>query len=214
MKALDFMDRKADGTPRKKHRLLILLCLLIFIALLIPQGGEIYEPDFLLGYDVYVRPSYVVSESATPQKWAITDKATEKAIFRLCQKMDTYQAKDMTEILLGGVFDGLQMDHMIYLAAGKYCYIIRPMEWENGINAQEEVADEMYGKPLLEVNRFSLWGKDADTDLFSYLKSANLEETIGLNSTMSWYSSLNQEEFDDLLALLETVGEENAELID
>lgn len=208
------MDRKADGTPRKKHRLLILLCLLIFIALLIPQGGEIYEPDFLFGYDVYVRPSYVFAEDAQLQTWKVTDRNTEKALFRLCQKMDTYQAKDMTEILLGGVFDGLQMDHMIYLAAGKYCYIIRPMEWENGINAQEEVADDMYGKPLLEVNRLSLWGKNGDTDLFSYLNSADLEETIGLNSTVSWYSTLTQEEFDEVLALLETVGEENAELID
>lgn len=214
MKALDFMDRKADGTPRKKHRLLILLCLLIFIALLIPQGGEIYEPDFLLGYDVYVRPSYVVSESATPQKWAITDKAAEKAIFRLCQKMDTYRAKDAVDVLLGGVSNGICLDHVIILEAGKYCYTIRPMEWGNGINAQEAVADDMYGKPLLEVNRFSLWGKDADTDLFSYLKSTNLEETIGLDGTWSWYSTLTQEEFDEVLALLETVGEENAELID
>ena len=87
------------------------------------------------------------------------------------------------------------------------------MEWENGINAQEVVADDMYGRPLLEVNRFSLWGKGADTDLFSYLDFANLEETIGLEGTWSWYSTLTQEEFDELLALLETVGESNAELV-
>ena len=82
MKALDFMDRKADGTPRKKHRLLILLCLLIFIALFIPQGGEIYEPDFLFGYDVYVRPSYVFAEDAQLQTWKVTDRNTESSISR------------------------------------------------------------------------------------------------------------------------------------
>lgn len=213
MKALDFMDRKADGTPRKKHRLLILLCLLIFIALLIPQGGEIYEPDFLFGYDVYVRPSYVFAEDAQLQTWKVTDRNTEKALFRLCQKMDTYRAKDAVDVLLGCVSNGTCIDHAIILEAGKYCYTIRPMEWEKGINAQEGVADDMYGKPLLEVNRLSLWGKDADTDLFSYLDFANLEETIGLDGTWSWYSTLTQEEFDELLALLETVGESNAELV-
>ena len=53
---------------------------LIFIALFIPQGGEIYEPDFLFGYDVYVRPSYVFAEDAQLQTWKVTDRNTEKAL--------------------------------------------------------------------------------------------------------------------------------------
>ncbi len=202
----------------KRSRLKALLFHLAFWALLVlcivgsvRSGGTVLPLDFLGGYSVYVESGYSSPTETQPPIWMVSDENVKKDIFRLCKKIEPYRKFIRVSDLMLGVSNDMGNFPIVYLLTDAVIYRIEIMDWENYASDywnRLPIWQEKFGEPVLHLYRIDRSSVPEGDSLFdeSTFWWGSLED----DGSAGWYSTLTQKELDALLALLQSVGPDNA----
>jgi len=209
---------KNTGIKRAVSNIGALIIVLLFVCWyffsLFASGGELNSRDLSGGYELYIEEGYSamlvngVYEEAdgSHSVWSVTNDSIKNKIIKLCGKINGYREFKPEEFMLGSpsVINSLPR---IFIDAGEFGYAIRIINWEMYEGSAWDgmaIKNELYLKPTLLVYRYALAAAEYDGGFYRYLSEVTRQG-------YGWYSTLTQKQIDELLPLLLTVGENNAE---
>ena len=202
------------------------LVICIFVIILAvwpkPEGGELFSADFKNGFDLYIEDSYalLINSDGWPfdSPHSIRRVAHERLkseILKLCKEIASYRELDRSKDVMSGAAR-LRYHPRIYLDTGSYCYRIEIFNWDNYSGkawADYPVRQERFGEPVLHVKRIDLSHKPESEASYSYAKNHGGPDSLNNEGSSGWYSIMSQEHMDELLSLVYSVGEKNAEIV-
>ena len=206
----------------KRSRLKALLFHLAFWALLVlcivgseRSGGTVLPLDFLGGYSVYVKSDGSGTSDTQSTMWMVSDDDVKKDIFRLCKKVEQYRKFIRVSDLMLGVSNDMGNFPIVYLLTDAVIYRIEIMDWENYASDywnRLPIWQEKFGEPVLHLYRIDRSSIPEGESLFDWSTFwwGSLED----DGSAGGYSTLTREELDALLALLQSVGPDNAVLVE
>lgn len=224
-----------DTKTGKKTRRSILICqlyLLICIVLCLIlsacgkrelKGGELFAPDLENGVCVYVEEGYTKEAVAAgaytgpPHSlWKITDEDMIQEIMGLCGKIRQYRQFEKASDIMLGPFEYVYLPQL-YLITDEICYKIEILNWDflmghawSGLRIRQELP----GEPVMHVYRIDLSSYQDDKAPYIFAREYDFSDSVNSESGLGWYSTLSPENMDRLLALLQNIGNENAEIVD
>lgn len=191
-----------------------------------PVGGKIFTPDFENGVEVYVLEGHFSyfddsrNFQVTPHSlWLVSDESLEEEILTLCEEGRQYREFEaVTDVMLGcpPVMEALPS---LYLVADTFSYQITIRDWESySINqrlfSSEPVYEELSGKPVMRVSRIDMSSLPEDETPLDYVSGYNEPDSLNQEGGRGWYSTISRESMRKLMALLKSVGAENAEEVE
>ena len=206
----------------KRSRLRALLFHLAFWALLVlcivgsvRSGGTVFPLDFLGGYSVYVESGYSSPTETQPPIWMVSDDDVKKDIFRLCKKIEQYRECIPYYDVMLGASQEFEYFPRLYLLTDSYLYRIDILNWDNYTSDSWRgfpIRQEKFGEPVLHLWRVNRADIPEGESLFA---SSNFRsDSLNGYGGDGWYSTLTQKELDALLALLQSVGPDNAVVVE
>ena len=210
-------------------RIIFVFSLILIIALLFvflqpkPTGGEIYAPDFKDGFSLYVEEEHSIYFSLhspfieTPHTlWLVTDESVKTAVYNLCSNLERYREFLVgSDVMLGmpSVRDYLPK---IFFETPLYGYTIEVINWRNyGDSTWDSmpIKVEMFDEPVLYVKRYDFSMRQKNEDTLGFFERYYGADSLNTEyEGLGWYSTLSQEQLDELLYLLSAIGTENAEI--
>ena len=217
--------RKYKGRIRTALILLAAGLLVVLFLRSRPVGGEVFAPDLKHGVSVYVEEGYTfflndegIFEETPHSIWLVSDETLQEEILELCGKIRHFREFNSLYDVVLGTPPSMTYFPQICLITDSCCYRIRLLNWDNYASpawSALRIRQEAYGKPVAFVYRIDLSLKPEGEAAYTFVSGYSGRDTLNSRDGEGWYSAVETwADMDALLALLESVGPENAEEIE
>ncbi|MCL2126030.1 MAG: hypothetical protein FWH33_08615 [Oscillospiraceae bacterium] len=179
------------------------------------KGGELFEPDFDNGFDLYIEERYTqylvnnIYEIDPHSLWLITNDDYKNSIYSICKTAVNYREFYLIHDVVFGTPYVFTYLPQIYFDTGTYVYRIQIVNWDNYVGSSWDsysIKNEMADSPLLLIWRFDVSSMPADVFVYDYVRAESGRDSLNSEGGGGWYSTIPREKIDELHDLLAGIG--------
>ena len=196
-----------------------------------PAGGAFYSGDFQDGFDIYVIEGYLEESSKESGRqswrsphalWEVSDTEIKRQLYELGEEIESVRALRPAHDFLFGFYPG-ERGPIIFIDTGDYWYRLQTDFGEQtfaeyiaqGNGGYPEIYDEIApGTPLFQFYRMERREETVIYDAGVWVDFlSDPEDSVTSDFENGWYSTMPQDSYEELLALIESLDDTNSKLL-